>query len=487
VNVGTRRALGLLATALLLGIAADLLGRTVPDRLSMAIWIVLALVAGLLLAHRGVVEVPRRSFVLAGPALMFAVGLVGRVAEAVFGLNLLAALSLIVLAAPQAGPTRLGTAGLTHYVRAAFESVAGAFSGVLPAAAKDIEWGTVLVHRRGRAIGAALAGFAVIIPVLLIFGSLLGQADPLFQRTLKSIPILNLDQLAEHVGTIAVVSWLVAGFLRWAFVGAPVRAPDVPASGRIAFPAVGTAIGAVAVLFLAFVAVEARYMFAGESLVRSLTGLSYAEYARRGFFELTWVTVLSLPLLLLADWLLDKSDVRGVRAFRAIAATVVLLLAVILGSAFFRMHLYVSAYGQTQLRFNVTVFMVWLAAALLWFAATVLRGRRERFATGAYVMALIAAAGLNLNNPDERIARTNLARAGDAHFDAAYLTTLSADALPVIESALPRLPPAARCDISRGLARRWALRRSGTDWNLSRVSAGASLARAREGEVPGCR
>lgn len=486
-NFTTRRALLLLGTALFMGVAADLLARTVYDRLNLAIWIMLALLAGLLLARRGVVQVPRQSYLLAGAALLFAAGLAGRDAEAIFAVDLLAALSLIVLAAPQSEPGRLRAAGLTHFVRAAFESAAGAISGALPAAAKDIEWGTVLVHRRGRAIGAALAGFAVIIPVLLILGSLLSQADPLFERALRSIPILNLDQLAEHVATIAIASWLVAGFLRWAFVAAPVRAPAVPASGRIAFPAIGAAIGAVAVLFLAFVAVEARYLFAGDSLVRSLTGLSYADYARRGFFELTWVTVLSLPLLLLADWLLDKSDARGVRAFRFIAAAVVVLLAVILGSAFFRMHLYVSAYGQTQLRFNVTVFMIWLAAALLWFATTVLRGRRERFATGAYIMALIAAAGLNLINPDAMIARTNLARAGDPHFDAAYLTTLSADALPVIESALPSLPAATRCEISRGLAKRWALRRSESDWNLSRVSAGAALDRARQGEVPGCR
>ena len=481
-----RRAVLLLGTALLLGIAADVLLRTVPDQLGQAIWIVLALLAGLVLERRGVVDVPRESYLLAAAAFLFAVALVVRDAEPVFALDMLAVLSLIVLAAPRAVPARLTAAGVTDYVRAAVDSAAGTLSGALPAAARDIDWRTAPVRGRGRTIGAALAGFAIIIPVLLIFGSLLSQADPLFERALKSIPILGLDQIAPHVATIGAATWLVAGFVRWAFVATPYKGPAVPASGRIAFPAIGAAIGAVALLFLAFVAVEARYLFAGDSLVRSLTGLSYAEYARRGFFELTWVTGLSIPLLLLADWLLEKADARGVRAFRAIAGAMVVLLAVILGSALFRLHLYVSAYGQTEARFYVTAFMIWLAGALLWFAATVLRGRRERFATGAYVMALVAAASLTLVNPDAMIARTNLARVGDAHFDAAYLTTLSADALPVIESALPQLPPATRCEISRGLVRRWARVHPGATWNLSRRSAGAALERIRRGESPGC-
>ena len=125
-NFSTRRALLLLGTALFMGVAADFLARTGTDRLNLAIWIMLALLAALLLARRGVVQVPRQSYVLAGAALLFAAGLAGRDAEAIFAVDLLAALSLIVLGAPQPEPGRLRAAGLTHYARAAFESAVGA-------------------------------------------------------------------------------------------------------------------------------------------------------------------------------------------------------------------------------------------------------------------------------------------------------------------------------------------------------------------------
>ena len=208
--------------------------------------------------------------------------------------------------------------------------------------------------------------------------------------------------------------------------------------------------------------------------------LSYAEYARRGFFELTAVAGLSLPLLLLAEWLLNKDDRRGVRTFRVLAAVVVALLCVIVASALFRMRLYVSAYGLTEQRLYVTAFMLWLAVVFGWLAATVLRGRREGFAAGALGAGLASIVILNLINPDALIARSNLARAGGpGPFDAVYVAGLSADALPLVVAALPALAPAEQCAISRGLHQRWKGERAGADWNLSRMRAGRELALAR--------
>jgi hypothetical protein len=45
-------------------------------------------------------------------------------------------------------------------------------------------------------------------------------------------------------------------------------------------------LGLLDILFLAFVLVQFRYLFGGAELVRVSTSLTYAEYARRGFFEL---------------------------------------------------------------------------------------------------------------------------------------------------------------------------------------------------------
>jgi hypothetical protein len=250
--------------------------------------------------------------------------------------------------------------------------------------------------------------------------------------------------------------------------------------GILGLGEVGTVLLVVDLLFAAFVAVQFRYLFGGSELVRTLTGMSYAEYARRGFFELVTVAALSLPLLLAADYWLDRSDPRRMRRFRQLAGLMLLLLDVMLASALLRMWLYTTQFGLTEQRFYTTAFMGWLVLVFGWFGATVLRGRRERFGMGALLAGWLVLAALNLVNPDGVIAEVNLARAARGRpFDVAYATTLSADALPAWHRALPRLATNEACAAASRLNARWGaeLGASGR-WTIA-------LARAPRGRV-GC-
>jgi hypothetical protein len=203
------------------------------------------------------------------------------------------------------------------------------------------------------------------------------------------------------------------------------------------------------------------------------TDLTYAEYARRGFFELVTVSALVLPLLLLTDWLLRRVRPPEEWVFRALAGLLLLLLLMVMASALQRMRLYQREYGLTELRLYTTAFMLWLGIVFLWLTATVLRGRPERFTFGALVAGLLAVAVLHLLNPDALIARVNTARAGEGKpVDTRYLARLSADAVPVLVEALPALPETERCDLTRTLRLRWSdAADDWPSWSLSRVRA----------------
>ena len=189
-------------------------------------------------------------------------------------------------------------------------------------------------------------------------------------------------------------------------------------------------LGLLNALFLAFVTVQARYLFGGAERVASLAGLTYAEYAWRGFFELVAVTALVIPVLLLAHWLFHPEAAFHGRLFGVPSATMVALLAVIVTSALHRMYLYQQEFGLTVPRVCATTFMAWLAFVLLWFSLTVLRGR---FAFGALVAGFAVAILLNVVSPDALVARVNIERPeADERFDPYYLTLLSADAAAVL-------------------------------------------------------
>jgi hypothetical protein len=239
---------------------------------------------------------------------------------------------------------------------------------------------------------------------------------------------------------------------------------------------VGIVLGLLDLLFLTFVVIQVRYLFGGAGRVVATAGLTYAEYARHGFFELVTVTALALPLLLIAHWLLRAETRAHRRLFKALAGIMVVLLFVVVASALQRMYLYQHEFGLTELRLYTTVFMVWISAVLLWFVLTVLRARREHFAFGALIAGFAAIFAINAVNPDALIASTNIHRMEEGkRFDAYYLTTLSADAVPVLVESLPEIGDNRLWKdfaVEQAVVDRWDSREPDwRTWNLGRSRA----------------
>jgi two-component system sensor histidine kinase BaeS len=161
-----------------------------------------------------------------------------------------------------------------------------------------------------------------------------------------------------------------------------------------------------------------------------------------------------IPLQLAADWAAAPAAGGRRLILRGSALVQLVLLGGIIWSAVHRMQLYQHAYGLTELRLYVSVFMGWVTFVLVWLGATVLRDRRQHFAIGALVSALLCAAGLNAVNPHAFIARTNVERAVSGRaYDPAYAASLSADAVPTLVRLMPRLAAADRCILGQWLSR----------------------------------
>jgi hypothetical protein len=158
----------------------------------------------------------------------------------------------------------------------------------------------------------------------------------------------------------------------------------------------------------------------------------------------------------------------------------VVLLFVVVASALQRMYLYQQEFGLTELRLYTTIFMFWISTVLLWFVLTVLRARRDRFAFGALIAGFAAIFAINAMNPDALIAGTNIDRMeAGKRFDAYYLTTLSADAAPVLVESLPEIGDTRLWKdhtVEQDLVYRWDKRMTDwRTWNLGRSRARQSV------------
>jgi Domain of unknown function (DUF4173) len=188
------------------------------------------------------------------------------------------------------------------------------------------------------------------------------------------------------------------------------------------------------------VVIQVRYLFGGSAHVANTAGLTYAEYARHGFFERATVTALALPLLLLVHWLFRPENRTHEVVFKTLAGGMVALLFVVVASALQRMYLYTSEYGLTELRLYTSIFMLWISVVLIWFILIVMRSHCDRFTFGALIAGFAAILAINTMNPDALIAKTNIDRLQEGkRFDPYNLTTLSADAVPIIVESLPEI------------------------------------------------
>jgi hypothetical protein len=247
-----------------------------------------------------------------------------------------------------------------------------------------------------------------------------------------------------------------------------------------------TVLVALDLLFAGFVALQATYLFGGGDTLAA-TGLTYAEYARRGFFELLAVA-LAIGALILA---LEGFVARRSRIYLAAAIGLVVLTLVVLASAYLRLRLYQDAYGWTELRFYVLAAIAWLAIGAVGAIYAILTDRTAWLLHGMLVLSVAFGLAFNLIGPVRFVAEQNVARAlnpelvapgGRGGLDVWYLASLGDDAIPVLAEAASRLPAAAdRQSVAIALEDR-AVYLSGTEhawqaWNLSRERARSLLTR----------
>ena len=309
--------------------------------------------------------------------------------------------------------------------------------------------------------------------MLALFGGLFFAADSVFAGYV-SAAVPPLGNPLTHIVLIALVAWLAAGLLRDLVAR---REEDRALSAeallrrrwnlRLGTTEVVIALAALDLLFLAFVAVQAGYLFGGRSVVDSHAQLTYAQYARHGFFELVIVSVLVLPTLLAANALVAR------RSVRLLSFALVMLELVVAASALQRLRVYEQRFGLTELRIYAVGVVGWLVCVFVWSTLTILRGRVRRFAVGAVIAGFVATAALNVVNPDALIARTNLSR---PNVDVAYLTRLSDDAIPTLTQNAASLPAAQRERLIQLLRARRPAADSWLSFNLSRRDARTALA-----------
>lgn len=299
-----------------------------------------------------------------------------------------------------------------------------------------------------------LLGAVCSLVLLLFLVPILASADALFAAATADLRQFIRDHLTTALWKLLwglVLTPFLFGLLYSLRHPAPPKASPAekrPAADALAFTVILAALDA---LYLLFLAVQSAGLFGGADYL-ARRGISYAEWARSGFFQMVGVTIVNLTAIM-AALALSRREGRLWTALRALAALLGLESLVLLVSAAWRMTLYVSVYGLSFKRCMTYWGMVMMALLLL-AAARKIQKPDFSFCRLAFPLLLAGWLAVNCVPMDYLVAKDQVDRylSGESgSIDVEYLLyDLSYDTL----SQLERLDGGLICRDQSGAQRR---------------------------------
>lgn len=253
-------------------------------------------------------------------------------------------------------------------------------------------------------VGKALLGLLIALPVAAILIVLLSSADEAFHGMLEGI---DLDSFPEKIASLL---WAIPLFILLfcqLFSLQDIKRERKQESEKGFDPIILTFfLLGISVVYVAYLFSQLAYFFSGFSgfLPEEFT---YAEYARRGFFELGVVSFINIVIVILSIALSKKSAGKLPVSVKLPSLFLCLFSLVLVGTEIAKMKMYMDSYGLTRLRILTTLFMVFLAVVFLSLIVAVFV-RRFPYMKIAVVCGAALVIALNLVSVDRLVAEYNV-------------------------------------------------------------------------------
>ncbi|MDG5470457.1 DUF4173 domain-containing protein [Jeotgalibacillus sp. ET6] len=252
-------------------------------------------------------------------------------------------------------------------------------------------------------------GLLLSIPLLFIVIVLLMSSDLYFTTILTQIPswftLLSVNTL-QDILLILLFGCLFYGVFQAAFVyteSLTSNNPDqIKAFDQII---VMTLLVLLNLVYLFYLVIQFAYFFNGDLA----EGFTYAEYARRGFFELVTITMINLTVTVFILHFVKQDHTFYKKIIQILLSILLGSSLLILISAFMRLHLYEQAYGFTFTRILVHTFIIFLFVIIIY---TIIKVWLQRLSLlhFYFLSSLIFYCSINIINIDSIVVDRNLER-----------------------------------------------------------------------------
>lgn len=298
---------------------------------------------------------------------------------------------------------------------------------------------------------AVLVGLVIALPLLLVLISLLVSADMAFEGLLSLLPEWDPAELISSLifGTILAAFFYTRGA---AAHHAPKSQPASKQPKSINALTVNTVLIAVSLVYAVYLLSQLAYFSGGFSGILP-ENYTLSQYARRGFFEMTWLCGINLAVVALAIGLVSKKETAPLLTrLLCLFIGIVTLFLVVAASA--KMLLYIDSFGLTRLRVLTEVIMLFLGLATVFVSIWIFIPKLP-YMKAILLTALVMGATVAWVDVDTQVAKYNVTAYQCGHLesvDVNYLSSLGYGAVPYIAALQsdpdPAVAQAARDTIS---------------------------------------
>lgn len=282
-----------------------------------------------------------------------------------------------------------------------------------------------------------LLGLLISAPILFFVTYLLMSSDAQFSHMMYRIPnwFISLSPWSAIFQVIIVIGVTLALFSYFLSLNIKAKLDGYVEEEVVKQPfdiiIVGTILILINIVYVLYAFSQFTYFFQMDP-ANSTTTYSYASYARKGFAELTVVSIINFTILLLV---LHYTNLKGKVSQALIRSLLTLLVGFsgfMLFSAYHKLSLYEQAYGFTYSRILAHSFMI-LLFVMLFIAFIRIWTKKIGLLKTYVVLAISYYVILNYLNIDVIIAENNMNWYNKTgKIDSIYMEALSDDVIPYL-------------------------------------------------------
>lgn len=255
-----------------------------------------------------------------------------------------------------------------------------------------------------KAVGKVLIGLLCSLPVVAVVVPLLISSDYAFRGLMTNLFSDAAATIAKSVfGLLLALPAVSYGFSLKYRRTATLRPGGFAGIENVY---IVSFLSVISLCYLLYLYSQLAYFFSAFRGFLPEGEITYAQYARKGFFEMCVIAVINLGLVFLAMLLAKKRNGKVGHGVKAVATFIALFTLIIIATAISKMVLYIAAYGMTVLRLTTSAFMVFLAVV---FVTAILRIyiRRVNVVKTALLTAGLVVLVLGVGNVNGICARYN--------------------------------------------------------------------------------